>query len=135
MFVWLQTFFYKLTNGKIGGRFRGGPVLLLTTVGRKTGKRRTTPVLYIVDQNRWVLCASNGGRPKDPSWWFNLKKNPQAEIQVGKEMRKVSARQATADEKGKFWPLLAKMYPGYDNYQKKTDRQIPVVILETSAST
>jgi deazaflavin-dependent oxidoreductase (nitroreductase family) len=114
----------------VGGRFRGAPVLLLTTIGRKTAKRRTTPLLYVTDGNGWVLVASNGGRATDPSWWSNLKRNPEAEIQIRREIRKVQARKASTEEKAKLWPLVTKMYRTYDDYQRKTDREIPVVILE-----
>jgi F420H(2)-dependent quinone reductase len=132
-FAALQVFFYKLSDGRIGGTFRGAPVLLLTTVGRKTGKKRTTPVLYLMDGNSLVLVASNGGRPKNPSWLYNLRKNPEAEIQMNSGLSRVRARQASAEEKARLWPLLAKMYPQYNDYQKKTTREIPVVILERAA--
>jgi len=113
----------------VGGRFRGTPVLLLTTIGRKTAKRRT-PLLYTAEGNSWVVVASNGGRPTDPSWWSNLKRNPEAEIQIGREIRKAQARKASTEEKTRLWPLLTKMYPTYNDYQRKTDREISVVILE-----
>lgn len=129
----MHVFFYRLTNGRIGGRFRGGPVLLLTTIGRKTGKKRTTPLLYVAEGNGYALVASNGGRPKDPSWWSNLKKNPNAEIQLKSKKSKMIARQASDEEKARLWPIVTKMYPTYDNYQKKTARKIPVVILEEAA--
>ncbi len=129
-FVALQVFFYKLTGGKIGETFRGAPVLLLTTTGRKTGKRRTTPVLYVIDGDNLAIVASNGGRPKDPSWLLNLRKNPEAEIQIKKTLSKVRAKQASSSEKARLWPLVTKMYPTYNDYQKKTTREIPVVILE-----
>lgn len=129
-FVALQVFFYRLTGGKIGGTFRGAPVLLLTTTGRKTGKRRTTPLLYVRNGNNWTVVASNGGRPKDPSWFFNLRRNPEAEIQIKTNVSKVLAKQASPEEKTRLWPLLTKMYPTYNDYQKKTEREIPVVILE-----
>ena len=130
LFVALQVFFYRLTGGKIGGTFRGAPVLLLTTTGRKTGKKRTTPLLYVIDGDDLAIVASNGGRPKDPSWFFNLKKNPEAEIQIKKDLNKVRAKQSSSDEKARLWPLLTKMYPTYNDYQKKTTREIPVVILK-----
>ncbi len=118
----------------MGGALRGAPVLLLTTIGRKTGKKRTTPLLYLSDGNNFVVVASNGGRPKDPSWFFNLRKNPSAKIQVKKVVSNVRARQASPEEKSRLWPLLTKMYPTYNNYQKRTTREIPVVILEQPPS-
>lgn len=129
-FVALQVFLYRLTGGKIGGTFRGAPILLLTTIGRKTGKKRTTPLLYVSDGNNLTVVASNGGRPQDPSWFFNLKKNPEAEIQIKKNQSKVRAKQASPEDRAKLWSLLTKMYPTYNDYQKKTTREIPVVILE-----
>ena len=131
LFTAIHVFFYRISDGNIGGRFRGAPVALLTTTGSKTGKKRTTPVLYIDENKNMVLVASNGGRPKDPMWCSNLRKNPDVEVQLKKEMRKMRARKASPDEKFRLWPLLTKMYPTYDNYQKKTNREIPVVILES----
>jgi F420H(2)-dependent quinone reductase len=130
LFTALHVFFYRLTGGSIGGRMFGAPVLLLTTIGRKTSKRRTTPLMYIFDGGNVVLVASNGGRPKDPNWWNNLKRNPGAQVQIRKDTKNMIARQASADEKAKLWPSLTKMYKGYSDYQKKTSRDIPVVILE-----
>lgn len=86
--------------------------------------------MYIIEANGYSLVASNGGKSKDPSWWTNLKKNPNAEIQIKNEKRMMVARQASPEEKNRLWPLLTKMYPTYDNYQKKTERQIPVIILQ-----
>lgn len=130
LFTTIHVFLYRISEGSIGGRFRGAPVALLTTTGSKTGKKRTTPVLYIEENKNVVLVASNGGRPRDPMWWSNLRKNPDAEVQLKKEMRKMRARRASLDEKSRLWPLLTKMYPTYDDYKKKTSRDIPVVILE-----
>ncbi len=130
-FTALHVFLYQLTGGKIGGRFRGAPVLLLTTTGRKSGKRRTTPLLYITDGGKYAVVASNGGKPRDPSWWNNLKKkNPRAEIQLRSSRKSMVARHCTQEEKAKYWPLLAEMYPAYNDYQEKTDREIPIVLLE-----
>ena len=105
------------------------PVLLLTTVGRKTGRKRTTPLLYLRDNDRIAIVASNGGRDNEPSWWTNLKTNPRAGIQIKGEKKKVIARKANEDEQVILWPLLIRMYPSYNDYQKKTRRTIPVVVL------
>ena len=105
------------------------PVLLLTTVGRKTGKQRTTPLLYLRDNDRIAIVASNGGRDNEPSWWTNLKTNPNAKVQIKGEKKDMIARKANEDEQVNLWPLLTKMYPSYADYQKKTKREIPVVIL------
>ena len=125
----VHTFWYRSTKGRIGGRFKGAPVLLLTTIGRKTGKPRTTPLLYQVDGNNLVLVASNGGRDQDPSWWTNLKVNPKTQVILRGETRGMTAREASDDEKASLWPLMVKMYPPYEEYQKKTSREISVVIL------
>ncbi len=129
----MNVFWYKLSKGRLFGSFRGAPVLLLTTVGRKSGKRRTTPLLYISEGNRLAIVASNGGRDRDPSWWQNLKANPEAEVQVKGEKYTVKAERANTAEKGRLWPLLTKMYPSYDDYQRKTKRDIPVVFLTPTA--
>jgi len=125
----MQVSLYRSTGGRLGGSFRGAPVMLLTTTGRKTGAPRTTPVLYIRDGPDLVTVASNGGKDPDPSWWKNLKKTPEASVQVKGEKMKVEAKKATLEEKERLWPLLLKMYPTYAKYQEKTKRVIPVVIL------
>jgi|SRR5947209_3932981 len=130
IFTGAHTFFYRLSGGKLGGRFRKSPVLLLITTGRKTGKQRTTPLLYLRDGNNIVLVASNGGAAKHPTWWLNLQTHPQTEVEVGSQKLHVTARQANAEERQHLWPLLVDMYSPYDDYQQKTSREIPVVILE-----
>ena len=124
-----HVFFYKLSGGRIGGRIHKADVLLLTTTGRKTGKKRTTPLLYVRDGNRLVIIASNGGRPIDPSWWMNLKRNPIAMVQVKSLKETIYAQRAIGSEKERLWRLMTSAYPTYDNYQQKTAREIPVVIL------
>ncbi len=125
----LHSSIFRATDGKIGGTLAGGPVLLLVTTGRKTGQRRTTPLLYLMDGDRYVIVASNGGAPKDPVWWLNLKANPEATVEVGDRTLRVRAEAASPEEKARLWPRLVKMYGGYEGYQRKTDRTIPVVIL------
>ena len=117
----------------IGGRVRGAPVLLLTTVGRKSGNRRTTPLLYLEDGENLVLVASYGGRDQDPAWFTNLKQNPVVEVQIRGEKRTMRAEQASWEEKGKLWSLLTGVYHQYEDYQRKTKREIPVVILRPLA--
>ena len=129
-----HVFFYKLSGGRIGGRIHKADVLLLTTTGRKTGKKRTTPLLYVRDGNRLVIIASNGGRPMDPSWWMNLKRNPIAMVQVKRLKETVYAQRAIGSEKERLWRLMTSVYPAYDNYLKKTDRDIPVVVLMPKTS-
>jgi F420H(2)-dependent quinone reductase len=125
-------FLYKLTGGKIGGKMWGAPVLLLTTIGRKSGKQRTTPVLFLKDGNRIALVASNGGRDRDPSWWNNLRHNPMAEVQIKRENWTARAEKASSFEKPRLWSMLTKMYPSYNEYQRKTKREIPVIVLTPS---
>ncbi len=120
---------YRLTRGALGGRLAGKPMLLLTTTGRKTGKSRTTPLQYLEDGENMVVVASNGGNPRHPAWWFNLERHPEAEVQVGKVTRRVRAETASAEERSRLWPLLVETTPGYAEYQKGTERTIPVVIL------
>ena len=126
--------FYRLSKGRIGGRLWNSPVLLLTTVGRKTGKIRTTPLLYMKDGDRIAIVASNAGRDREPSWWSNLRADPHAKVQIRGEKKKMIARKANESEQASLWPLLTKMYPSYSEYQKKTIREIPVVILTRDIS-
>ncbi|MBI1885741.1 MAG: nitroreductase family deazaflavin-dependent oxidoreductase [Chloroflexi bacterium] len=126
----LHVFWYRLTGGLIGGRAAGGnPVLLLTTSGRRTGNERTTPLLYLQDGENFVVVASYGGSDYHPAWWLNLKANPESAVQIRGERLRAKAEEAGPEEKARLWPLLTKMYPGYDDYQRRTERQIPVVIL------
>jgi deazaflavin-dependent oxidoreductase (nitroreductase family) len=125
----LHTSLFRATAGRVGGRIVNSPVLLLNALGRKTGKRRTTPLLYLRDGHRYVLVASNGGTRDRPVWWLNVKANPNATVEVGGRKVRVRAEEAGAEEKNRLWPRLVEMYPGYESYQKKTDREIPVVVL------
>src|SRR5512138_1671725 len=120
---------YRSSNGAIGGRIANSPVLLLTTTGRRSGRQRTVPLLYLMDGENVVLVASNGGAVKHPTWWLNLKSTPEASIQIKGVRRRVRAEQASAAEKQRLWPRLTAMYPGYQRYQEITDRDIPVVVL------
>ena len=128
--LWLHVSLYRLTNGRIGGRFIAGtPILLLTTTGRKTGKRRTRPLAYVRDEDRYVLCASNGGSSTHPGWYHNLSATGRAEIQVGPERVAVSARTADPAERSRLFPRFVEMYKGYGAYEDKTSRRIPLVLL------
>jgi F420H(2)-dependent quinone reductase len=124
---------YKGSGGRLGARFRKtAPVLLLTTTGRKTGKQRTTPLLYIQDGDRYVVVASVGGAPKHPAWYLNLRGNPAATIQIGSRKLAVACEPAEPDERARLWAKATQMYPQYDDYQAKTNREIPVVVLTPS---
>ena len=125
-----NTWVYCLSGGRLGGRFRGGaPVLLLTTIGRKSGQPRTAPLLYLEDGENLVIVASKGGMSHHPVWYLNLEANPDVDVEIGNQRRRMRARRASAEEKAKLWPRLVAMYRDYDDYQARTDRNIPVVIL------
>lgn len=126
----LNAWVYRATGGKVGGRFlRGAPVMLLTTVGRKSGQKRVAPLLYLRDGEKIVCVASKGGMPRHPLWYENLVANPEVEVQIGSEIRPMRAATATAAQKAAYWPKLTAMYRDFDDYQARTDRDIPVVIL------
>jgi F420H(2)-dependent quinone reductase len=126
-----HTLAYRATRGAVGHRFLGvPPFLLLEHVGAKSGARRTTPLVYIEDGDDLVLVASKGGHPRHPAWYHNLRANPDAVVQVGGERRPVRARIATDAERERLWPKAVATYSGYAGYQRRTDRKIPLVILE-----
>jgi deazaflavin-dependent oxidoreductase (nitroreductase family) len=130
IFMALGTYSYKISNGKIGGRISGLEVLLLTTTGRKTGKKRTTPLGYFKDQQgRYVIIGSNAGFDTHPAWFHNLKSKPHVTIQVKDKQLEVDAEVAGPKKRNQLWAQLIKLAPFYDNYTKKTSREIPVVIL------
>lgn len=125
---------YRVSGGRLAGQIRkGAPVLLLTTTGRKTGKQRTTPLLYVEEGDRYVVVASDGGARSHPAWYLNLRNNPAATIQVGGDKLAVTADTAGPEERGRLWRRVTQMWPQYDDYQAKTRREIPVVILALSA--
>jgi F420H(2)-dependent quinone reductase len=130
--TWIHCVLYRNSNGVIGGRIVNSPVLLLTTTGRRTGRKRTVPLLYLRDGPNIVLVASNGGAVQHPAWWLNLRQTPDAWIQIKARQQRVKAEQASAIDKQRLWPLLTAMYPGYKRYQEITDRDIPVVILRST---
>ena len=126
-----HTLLYRATKGVIGHRIPGvGPHLLLDHVGAKSGVKRTSPLLYTKDGDDLVVIASKGGNPKHPAWYHNLRANPDTEVQIGSERRKVHARVADDDERERMWNRAVAQYGGYAGYQKRTDRKIPVVVLE-----
>ena len=125
----LNNAIYKASGGRIGGKFPGGaPVCLLTTIGRKSGEERTVALLYMRDGDDLVVVASQGGMPRNPGWYHNLVAEPKVTIQVKKDVGRFVARTANDEERAELWPRLVAVYKGYDDYQAKTDRQIPVVI-------
>lgn len=128
-FVWAHVRAYRLTGGRIGRRVKGVDVLLLDHVGRRSGQQRTNPLLFIADGDDLVIVASKGGAPKHPAWWLNLRDSPRTTVQVNDERREVVARQADAGERARLWPRLVEVWPDYDAYQRRTSREIPVVLL------
>ncbi|WP_305093837.1 nitroreductase family deazaflavin-dependent oxidoreductase [Prescottella sp. R16] len=128
---------YRATGGRLGGKWRVGsafpwgiPVCLLTTTGRKSGQPRTSPLLFLEDGDRVVLVASQGGLPKNPLWYLNIRANPNVTVQIKSQIRTMRARVATDDERAALWPRLVEMYADFDTYQSWTDRTIPVVVCE-----
>ena len=122
-------FLYNVSGGRIGGKMGKVPVLLLTTTGRKTGKQRTLPLIYIMDNSAYVITASAGGAEKHPGWFFNIRSNPQATIQVKDKHIKVMAEIAGQEKKSELWARLVEVAPNFAGYQKRTSREIPMVIL------
>jgi len=130
LFYTLHRAIYRLSGGRIFSRSVGCPVVLLTTTGRKSGEPRTAPVFGFREGESIVVVPSNAGKKHYPSWYFNLRANPEAQVQFGSEIRRVRAREATSEERERLWPFLASQYGGYQVYRERTDRHIPVVILE-----
>jgi deazaflavin-dependent oxidoreductase (nitroreductase family) len=120
---------YRETNGERGYHWRGTTILLLSTRGRRSGEPRTTPLIHRTDGDRWVVLASKGGAPANPGWFENLLAEPQATIQVQGEQLPVRAAAAEGDERARLWSKMAEVWPAYDDYQARTDREIPVVVL------
>jgi len=128
---------YRWTGGTLGSKWRVGsafprgvPILLLTTIGKRSGQHRTAPLLFIEDGERVIVVASQGGHPKDPLWYKNLRANPECEVQIKRRKMKMRARTASTEERGRLWPLLVAHYPDFASYEAWTDRLIPVVILD-----
>jgi len=121
---------YRGSNGRIGHRLAGKPMLLLTSHGRRSGALRTTPLLYYPDSNDCrVIVASNGGQDHDPAWCHNLRADPRATVQVGREHFEVRAEFAGPAERGRLWPELEAYNPPYRAYARRTERNIPVILL------
>jgi len=123
---------FRATRGRIGRRLVDNDMLLLTTVGRRSGKRHTVPLLYLTEGDTVVVIASWGGRPQHPHWYFNLVANPEVVVQIDGKKRTMRARTASDQERAEWWPRIVEAYDGYREYQSRTDREIPVVVLEGS---
>lgn len=120
---------YRATGGKLLGRMGKGPILVLNTLGRKSGRKRATPLLYALDGEDYVVVASKGGAPTHPAWYLNLKADPYATVEVGDREVRVRAEEVDSDEKARLWRKMVDMYPAYDDYQRKTEREIPLLVL------
>ncbi len=121
---------FRANQGKVGGPFEGAPLLILTSIGAKSGEPRESPLLYRPEGDTLVIFASKGGAPTNPDWLHNLRAHPEASVEVGTETMKVVAREATGDERARIWEDHKVKYPGFAEYEAKTDRVIPVVVLE-----
>ena len=130
----LNTPLYRLSGGRIGGKVNRAPVLLLTTTGRKSGQKRTAPVVYLADGDRVVVINTNAGNEKVPAWSLNLKANPEAEVEIGREKRAVVARVAEGEERADLWRRHNEQFAGFDEYEKKLDRTPEVIVLEPAAA-
>jgi deazaflavin-dependent oxidoreductase (nitroreductase family) len=120
---------YRATGGKLFGRMGKSPILLLNTVGRKSGKKRTSPLLYAMDGEDFVIIASKGGASAHPAWYLNLMANPEATVEIEDREVRVRAEEADSEEKSRLWQKMVEMYPAYDAYQEKTEREIPLLVL------
>jgi deazaflavin-dependent oxidoreductase (nitroreductase family) len=121
---------YRLSGGRIGGKVGKGPVLLLTTTGRKSGQQRTAPVLYLADGDRFVVINTNAGNEKTPAWSLNLRANPEAEVELGRRHVKVRARIAEGEERADLWRRSMEQYGGWDFYESQLNREVGVFVLE-----
>jgi deazaflavin-dependent oxidoreductase (nitroreductase family) len=129
-FTDLHTAAYKASHGRIGGKAYGVLVVLVESIGRKSGRRRTHPLLCGEDGDNLVLIASKGGTDRHPAWFHNLKANPETIAWWKGEKRRVRARQAAGAERERLWAMMARAYPPYETYRRRTERRIPVVVLE-----
>jgi len=130
LFSRTHTFWYRVSGGVLGGKMGSAPIALLTTTGRKTGRKRTLPLQSIEDGENIIFIASNAGHKVHPQWWLNLKANPEATVRVKRDERKMLAEEATGEERERLWQKAVDQYAGYADYQKTADREIPVVILK-----
>jgi len=124
---------YEATAGAQGNILRGAPIIVLTTVGAKTGALRKTALMRVEHEGRYAVVASRGGAPEAPQWYWNLKKNPHVELQDGAVKRDYLAREVSGDERAEWWGYATDVWPDYDRYQTKTDRQIAVFVLDPIA--
>jgi deazaflavin-dependent oxidoreductase (nitroreductase family) len=125
---------FRANGGKLGGNFEGAPMLLLHSTGAKSGKERVNPMMYQAVDGGYAVFASKAGAPTNPDWYHNLRANPTATVEVGERTVPVRAREATGDERDRIWETQKERYPGFADYESKTTRTIPVVVLEPTPS-
>jgi len=126
---------YRLSRGRLMNRVAKAPVLLLVTTGRKSGQQRTAPVCYLADGDRLAVIGSNAGNPTPPAWALNLVAHPEAEVEIGRERRAVTARVAQGEEREDLWRRMNALYDGFEDYKKRTGRDIKVFVLEPCQAT
>lgn len=129
-FTKFNVFIYKLSGGELMNTLAGIPIILVKMKGAKSGTMKTIPLMYVPYNKGVILVASQGGAPKHPVWYYNLIKNPEVEITHGGQTRKLTARRVNNEEKAELWPTCVKHYPPYEQYQNRTDRNIPVFLCE-----
>jgi deazaflavin-dependent oxidoreductase (nitroreductase family) len=129
LFYKVHRWMYEASDGRVGARSSQGPILLLSTVGRRSGQPRTTPLLFMRDGEDFVVVGSNGGRPQTPAWFLNLEADPKATVRDGRRTLSVVAETVSAEERGQLWSRLHEFYPGWSHYQTLTDRHLPVIKL------
>lgn len=133
VFTFFHVLLYRLTRGKLGGRMNGLPVLLLRTVGRKTGKQRVTPLGYFVHEGNYVVTGSNAGMNSHPGWYYNLTANRRAKVQIKGDLLPISVNIVEPGQYNQLWEKLTRLAPSYDSYSRKASRKIPIMILHTKA--
>jgi len=134
LFLRFHLFFYRFTGGRFGSQVQGLQVLLLTSLGRKTNRKRTTPLGYFMDSDRYIIIASNAGFDSHPAWFHNLIKNPRIMIEVGQQRLQVEASIVESKKRDLLWAKLVKLAPGYAGYERKTSRVIPLMALQLLTS-
>jgi deazaflavin-dependent oxidoreductase (nitroreductase family) len=126
----LHTHLYKLSRGRVGGKIRGCEVALVESVGRRSGKRRTHPLMCREDGENLVIVASKGGIDRHPAWYLNLKASPETIAWWHGRKRRVRMRETEGDERERLWAKMVEVWPAYEGYQRRTERRIPVIVLE-----
>lgn len=130
IFTRINVLVYKLSGGRLMNKLAGMPIVLVTMKGAKSGRTKTIPLMYVPHERGFILVASQGGAPKNPAWYHNLVKNPNIQVTHGGQTQALTARRVDEDEKAALWPTCIEYYPPYEQYQKRTDRRIPVFLCE-----